>query len=267
MKPLSLLTKVALAAIGVGLPQAAWAIDRHEVQVYEDDLNDPGQFAFELHSNYAIGGRKTPEYPGELAPRGVARFTLEPAYGLSENVELGAYLQMAVGPDAQARWAGAKVRVKLRAPQKRWNLPVFLGLNIEIGAVPKAVEQEGWANEFRPYVGWRNQWLLLAFNPIFGYALSGKDAFKPDLEPAGKVSVDTQHGVAVGVEYYAGIGPIGSTLLPIAQQEHLLMGVLDLAVPEGSALSAWEVNVAVGKSLTQALGEDWLVKTIIGRSF
>ncbi|MBI5609251.1 MAG: hypothetical protein HY902_10275, partial [Deltaproteobacteria bacterium] len=116
-------------------------------------------------------------------------------------------------------------------------------------------------------IGWRNRWLLVDFNPIFGYALSGKDAFKPDLEPAGKISVDTQHGVAVGVEYYAGLGPIGTTLLPIAQQEHLLMGVVDLVAAQGAAPSVWAVNLAVGKSLTQALGEDWLVKTIVGRAF
>jgi hypothetical protein len=262
--PILLRLLVATAAI---TPTLAYAIDRHEIQVYEEDVNDPGHFGLELHTNYAHGGRKTPDYAGELAPAGVTRFTLEPAYGLSENAELGAYLQMALGPDGQAHWAGAKLRVKLRAPQKLWNLKVFMGLNIELGAVPKTVEEAGWANEFRPFIGWRNRWILVDFNPIFGYALSGKDAFKPDFEPAGKVSVDTQHGVAVGAEYYAGIGPLGTTLLPLSQQEHLLFGVLDLAAAKGTPLGEWEVNLAVGKALTHAAGTDWVAKTIVGRSF
>ena len=109
-------------------------------------------------------------------------------------------------------------------------------------------------------------------NPIFGYALTGPDAFRVDLEPAAKVAFDTRLGFALGVEYYAGLGLVGDGFLPVKEQEHLLLGVFDLVPPAGAAPAGspsraeWEVNLAVGGGLTSATGQHLVVKTILGRS-
>jgi hypothetical protein len=88
------------------LSRPAQAMDRFEIQVYEPDMNKPGQFGLELHSNYTMRGTKTPEYVGQVPPNHVARFTLEPAIGVTRWLEVGAYLQALVAPDVGAQWGG-----------------------------------------------------------------------------------------------------------------------------------------------------------------
>ncbi len=250
-------------------PRAAQAVDRFEIQVYEDDVNRPGQFGLELHTNYTIDGRTTPEYAGQVPPNHVGRLTLEPALGLTDWLELGGYVQSYLAPEVGAQYGGFKLRAKMVVPESA-HLPLMLGLNVEIGRVPHRVEEHGWANEFRPIIGWKNDWVLAVVNPIFGYALTGSERFKPDFEPAGKLAVNTQLGFALGAEYYAGLGRFDQDLAPVSSQEHLLFGVFDLTPPAGSEPSPsgdWELNVGVGRALTEATGPQWIVKSIFGRAF
>lgn len=271
-------TLVLLATLA-GLPGQPAALDRFEIQVYQAEINAPGQLGVELHLNYTFKGIDTPQYPGEVPPNHVGRLTLEPAIGVADWLELGAYLQFMLAPGGDARFGGTKVRAKMVIPedvQARLGIPVFLGLNVEIGRVPEAVEQQGWANEFRPIVGWKDDHWLIAVNPIFGYALTGPDAFRIDLEPCAKVAYNTQLGFAIGAEYYASLGFIGDGLLPLHEQEHLLFGVIDIVDParrHGEPVqppvhaSPWEVNLALGGALTAATGQHLIAKAIVGRSF
>jgi hypothetical protein len=274
--PCSLLGPLALLAL-ICVQRAAFGSapvpdpDRFEIQVYEAEVNRPGQFGLELHSNYTIQGRKEAEYEGQIPPNHLARFTLEPALGVTDWFELGAYLQSLVAPDYGAKWGGAKLRAKLVVPE-RLHLPVFLGINLEIGHVPAAVADSGWANEFRPILGYRNGWVLVDVNPIFGYALSGPDQFKPDFQPAGKVAINTQAGFELGVEYYTSLGYWADGFSALRKQEHMLFAVMDLARPASEIQSeheedGWELNVAVGRGLTQGTGPDWIVKSIVGKAF
>jgi hypothetical protein len=158
--------------------------------------------------------------------------------------------------------------------QRSLGLPVFLGLNAEVGRIPKAFEPNGWANEFRPIVGWRDDSWLVVVNPIFGYALTGPDRFKPELEPCGKIAWNTQRGFSLGAEYYAGLGAPGDGFLPWRSQAHLLFAVLDLAPPaaQGGAAtheqdSPWELNLGAGLGLTAETAQHLVLKVILGRSF
>jgi hypothetical protein len=199
----------------------------------------------------------------------VARFTLEPALGITDYLELGMYLQGLVAPGEGARYAGFKLRTKWVVPE-RLHWPIFLGINLELGRVPRAVEENGWANEFRPFIGYRDGWVLLDVNPIFGYALSGPDRFKPDFEPSGKAAINTQQGFQLGVEYYTSLGLFADGFAPWRQQEHLVFGVFDLATPANAPENEeddWEINIAVGRGLTDGTGPTWILKTIIGKAF
>lgn len=266
MSSAAMLRASFLAVACVALP--ASATDQFEIQVYDDDVGAPGQFGLELHTNYTVAGRSTGDYAGAVPSNHAARLTFEPALGVTEWLELGAYLQFVQQPDFGGRFAGAKVRAKFVVPQ-RLGLPVHLGLNVEVGRVPAEIEQAGWANEFRPIVAWTNGWWSVAFNPLFGYALTGPEAFKLDLEPCGKVTWNTQRGFAVGAEYYSGLGLLSEGLLPLGQQEHLAFAVFELAQPRGdtSGGSGWELNVAVGHGLTAGTEQQWIVKSIVGKAF
>jgi hypothetical protein len=260
----ALLGALALAALAA--PARPAALDRFEIQVYEPDLEEPGGFALELHSNYTVEGARRAAHPGEIPPHRTARFTLEPALGVTSWLEVGAYGQMLVAPAEGARFAGVKLRAKMVAPRSATGERFFLGLNVELGRVPVAVEEEGWANELRPFLGYRDRWLLVDLNPILGYALTGRDKFRVDLEPAVKVSVNTQLGFAIGAEYYAELGFVDA-IKPLRDQAHYLFGVVDLVAAPGRPDPPIELNVALGGGVTAGADQAFIVKTIVGRSF
>jgi hypothetical protein len=89
--------------IALLLAQPAWAQDLFEIQVYEGDLDEPGQAGLELHLNDTFRGLKTAEAQGEVPPDGVARATLEPSLGIARWLELGAYFRRLL---AELRGAG-----------------------------------------------------------------------------------------------------------------------------------------------------------------
>ena len=258
-----LTTGLALLALQAA---PARALDRFEIQVYDHDVNAPGSFGLEVHGNYTAFGHRTGDYPGGVPANQAARLTLEPAIGVTDWLEFGAYLQFLVQPDVGAKWGGAKLRAKFVVPE-RLHWPVHLGVNVELGMVPKDIEQNGWANEIRPILGWSDGVWMLAVNPILGYALTGTERFKPEFEPCGKLSWNTQQGFAVGVEYYAGLGLLAEGFAPLGQQEHLIFAVFDLASPTGQPDARWEFNAAIGHGLTSGTAQEWVVKTIVGRAF
>jgi hypothetical protein len=271
MPPARALAAAAVLAAVAG-PRSAAAIDRFEIQVYSSDINEPGQLGLETHLNYTFQGTRQPEFEGQVPPWHAFRVTLEPAIGVTGWLELGAYLQFMTAPGGVAQFAGWKLRAKLVVPEERAG-PWMLGVNVELSRVPGAVEQEPWGTEFRPILGWHEGRWLVSVNPIFGFALTGPDRFRADLEPCGKVAYDTGLGFAIGAEYYTSLGFVDD-LLPAHEQEHLLFGVVDLMprAPEGPAgspahASQWELNVGVGGALTDASGPHLLAKAIVGRSF
>ena len=256
--------------LAAAAPCAARALDRFEIQVYTADVNEPGHFGLEAHLNYTPSGIRSPEHPGAVPPNGTGRLTLEPSYGVTDWLELGAYVQFLAAPGGRYRYGGNKLRTKFVVPEKtqrEHGIPVFLGLNAELSWVPTSVEQDAWATEFRPIVGWTDGRFLVSVNPIFGFTLTGPDRFRPDLEPCGKVAWNTQHGFSVGVEYYAGLGSVLDGFSPWDEQAHLVLGVIDLVEAKGGEPSAWELNVGAGAGLTSATGQHGIVKMIVGRSF
>jgi hypothetical protein len=257
----------ALVILALASPAStALAMDKFEIQVYQGEINEPGQPSAELHTNYTLAGHGQPAYVDETPTDGALRFTLEPALGVTEWLELGAYLQTMVSPAEGAQFGGWKLRTKFVVPA-RLHLPIILGINVELGRVPKSVEEEGWANEFRPIIGVELGRFGLTVNPIFGFALTGLQAGKPDFEPAFKAKWNTNLGFAVGLEHYAALGRFDQGFAGIHQQEHLTFAVLDLEPPVGAPPGAWEINLAVGRALTQATPQRWLVKAIVGRAF
>jgi hypothetical protein len=264
---------LALAALALAVAAApVAAIDRFEIQVYEADINEPGQFGLETHLNNTIRGTRTPEFAGQVPPHHVGRLTLEPAVGVTEWLELGAYLQFMLAPGGDGRFGGWKLRTKFVVPE-RISGRLMLGINLELANVPRAVEQDRWGNEFRPIIGWKDGRWLVSVNPIFGWTLTGSDRLRPDLEPCGKVAFDTHLGFSVGAEYYTSLG-FANDVLPLKEQEHVLLGVVDYVphAPEPASGSPahsgeWELNVGVGGALTDVPGPRLLVKAIVGRSF
>jgi len=240
-------------------PSVAQALDIFEIQVYEGDINQPGQPGLELHTNFIAAGRAQATFPGESVPDRTLHLTLEPSFGVLPFWELGAYLEFATAPGrSQTNFGGYKLRSKLVVPHERTGR-FTLGLNFEVGRGVAVLGSDSWDTEVRPIISWwRGRWFV-AVNPIIGWALTGDTAAAPALEPCAKVRFDAGHQVGVGVEYYAGLGRLGS-MPSFAEQQHVAYLVGDLL--DGPV----ELNIGIGRGLSAAT-DAWTVKAIVGKTF
>jgi hypothetical protein len=246
----------AAAAFGcVALPAHAAMID--EIQVYTDDINEPGKFGLELHVNTTPKGRSTPDFPGEITPRHGLRFTPEFSYGLTRSLEAGLYLPYARDAEGGTHFAGPKLRLKWLPLQvgesgRGW----FMGAIVEYAWVAPAFEQSRNSVELRPIIGYRSQDWLFAANPILGWDLAGPNHDgKADFSPSVKIARNVAAGLALGVEYYSELGKVNN-ILPHAEQAHALYFALDYE------RKPWAFNVGIGRGLTGA-ADRWTLKTII----
>jgi hypothetical protein len=248
--------RLLVAATLLSLPAAA--LDPFEIQIYDGTANAAGEPGLELHLNYVARGLRSSLGP-ELPPDRQAHFTLEPSYGVTSFWELGGYLQGALRPDGTFEYAGAKLRSKLVTPPG-WHEHLRLGINLELSLLPVSYDRSRWGAEVRPIIAWEDDRWIFAANPNFGMALAAPDDHEgPAFEPGAMAKLKLS-GIALGIEYYASLGPVRA-FLPLAQQEHYLFEALDVLSWQGV-----ELNVAVGEGLTAA-SNSVVFKTIVGYAF
>ena len=89
------LTAAPLLALTAG---PALAVDQvhDEIQVYNADINDVGQWSYEQHLNFAAIGQKQPEFPGGFTSNHSLQGTPEFAYAITNSWEAGFYLPFGV---------------------------------------------------------------------------------------------------------------------------------------------------------------------------
>ncbi len=237
-------------------PASAWAVDSWEIQVYDGSANAPGVPGVELHVNTTPSGQKTAP-PPELPPHAQTHFTLEPSFGVLPWWEIGAYLQTTLRGDGAFDYAGSKLRSKFVMPPE-WDPHWRLGVNFEISRLPESYDRNRWGTEMRPIIGWEDDRWIVMLNPILDTALAGPDSEEgPSFEPAFMAKVKIAGTVAVGVEYYAGFGPIAH-FEGWEEQEHYLYEAADLL-----SIERVELNAAIGEGLTPA-SNALVIKVILG---
>lgn len=227
-----------------------------EIQVYTDDVNEPGEFGLEMHLNYVADGPRTPAFAGALAPRHLLQITPEFSYGFAKNWDAGLYLLSAMAADGNVYGNGAKLRIKYIAPSAG---SFFWGLNMEIGRTSRRVTESNTNIELRPIIGWRGGPWLVSFNPILGVALSGDVSRELSIAPAFKVARSVGEGVQVGFEHYADLGGVNH-ISAFNRQEHTFYGVVDIQK------KTFDLNIGIGRGVTSA-AEKWVAKMIIGIPF
>jgi hypothetical protein len=226
-----------------------------EIQVYLDDISVPGEIGLDLHLNYVLSGRTTPDWPGELPPYHVLQGTPELAFGVTRSLELGLYLPAAAGPSGGPYGNGIKLRVKM-VPPRGTRSGLFWGVNVELGRVARRVSEQRWTVELRPIVGFRGGCWLLAANPILGFPLGGGSSVLGELQPAVKLGFEARRGLLLGIEHYGVLGTVGH-VAPWRDQEHNTYAVVDY---EGHGVS---LNLGLGRGWTEA-SDHWVVKAIVG---
>jgi hypothetical protein len=81
-----------------------------------------------------------------------------------------------------------------------------------------------------------------------------------DFAPSAKLSFDLTKVIAVGVEYYSSLGPVGH-FDKWENQQHQIFPALDLNFSPD-----WEFNFGIGIGLTRST-DDLMLKLILGRRF
>jgi hypothetical protein len=230
-------------ALAIMVARPAAAQDPFEIQVYDVETAPRGEPGLEVHVNYhAIEGA-----PDEM------HTTFEPHYGLRAWAELGGYLQTSVDTDNNIRYAGIKLRLKLRWPTRVWNERLGLAVNGELSAVPARFEPIVYGSELRPVLDLAVGRWYAAVNPIVTFDLAGNAAGHPQLEPAAKASASITSSIALGVEAYAAFGPIDDLG---SERFARVLGVVDVRG------SWWDLDVGAGETLGSA--DHFVVKLIVG---
>jgi len=227
-----------------------------EIQVYNAEIAELGQWTYEQHLNYAAIGQKQPGVSGGFFSNHSLQGTPEFAYGLTDWWEPGLYLPFAMTRDGQFWSDGAKVRSLFVVPDAA-KRTFFYGINFELGYELPYFSGTAWNLEIRPIIGVRNtQWEFIV-NPIVdvGFGSTGEADFAPALRLARNLG----EGRFIGLEYYADFGKVGD-FLPLNQQYQELYTVTDFKV------NTVDIELGVGYGFTP--GSDRLmVKAIIGYAF
>lgn len=235
-----------------GTGHSAVAMDAFEIQVYANDINEPGKTGLEIHTNYIPRGSTTPAVFNGLADHHLWHNTLEFSRGVSESIDLGLYYQTAFQND-QGYYAGTKLRFKYLP---KYEGKAFAGLNIEVGRSPVEFDPDEWGSELRPIFGYDGDQWLVSFNPILAFTL-GKGEQSPDFEPSLKLGRHVGQTLMVGFEYYAELGKIDKIIPAINEQVHYLFLTFDNEFKSG------ELNFGLGRGVTSP-ANDWIIKMIIG---
>lgn len=232
-----------------------------EIQVYIDDVRAPGERGLELHVNTTPKGVSEPEYPGAVRNDHGLRITPEFSYGIGWNADIGLYVPTL--RDGAGNWylPGLKLRAKwmpIHGDEKTGGW--YLGVNGEISNISKKFSESRVSTEVRTIAGYRSETWLVGVNPILSWSLSpGQRENNPELEMAWKVSRSVAQGIALGFEYYSGMGRLRN-YLPRDQQDRTLFLTADVN------RAPWIFNFGIGRGQTNAT-DPWTVKAIFSFEF
>jgi hypothetical protein len=237
-RPAHLSGLLCLAFAAATLPRPASAADE-EIQVYLDEMDDPGQFGLDVHNNYVPVGNLTHDYPGEQQSLGRYRVTPEFSYGLTKYLEAGLYLPLAtIDRYGHADADGIKGRLKFIAPHpedQTW----FWGLNFEIGAVGNNLDENPGNAELKGILGDRIGPWTLGLNANIDFKVAGPVASPTTVEFDSKISYKLTDKFAIGLESYNGSGELqhfGS----LGHSPEAIFAVVD------TSIGAWDLNFGVG---------------------
>jgi hypothetical protein len=236
---------------GIGRAEAA----PEEIQVYEDDMDKPGQFGLDVHNNYVFGPSSPVQYPGEAQPDDRYRLTPEFSYGLAPDFELGLYLPLATyNADGSLDAGGAKVRIKYIAP-KPSSQDWYWGLNFEVGYQDHELDINPWNAELKGILGWRKGPWDVAFNLNIDAALAGPQVSTPTVQLATKVDYKVTDNLALGVESYDGAGDL-THLGTFGGAGHSIFATAD------THFGLWNLNVGIGRGFSGD-PDQWIFKFIV----
>lgn len=248
---------LAVAAVLLLLAPAAARASDEEIQVYMDEMNRTGIFGLDLHLNYVPSGRHANvDYFGQESSQGRFRVTPEWSYGLTPNIELGAYVPlMEIGPGGRFEIGGVKGRVKWIAPHKE-DSSFFWGANFELGRVRRSLDLNPWNAELKGIAGWRKGRVTLAGNINVDFTVSGPAPAPATFQLASKAAFEVRKGLSLGLESYNDLGDTHRLRLD-RHGDHQIYAVID------TSFGRFDLDFGIGRGYG-APQDKWVVKVILG---
>lgn len=226
-----------------------------EIQVYMDELNNPGEVGLDIHNNCVLSGSPGTDYAGGQPSLHRYRLTPEFSLGLSRTFELGAYLPLATVDRHGLFVDGVKLRLKWLAPRKsgqKW----FWGLNFEIGKEGRRLDENPYNAELKGIAGLHSGRWTTAANLNFDFKVSGPAPAPATLELATKLSYALSRKTSVGIENYNGLGEVRA-LTHFAHSEQSAYATVD------TSIGRWELNLGLGHGYGSN-PDKWIAKAIVG---
>jgi hypothetical protein len=108
-RQLTCLPAASILALAAG---PALAVDQvhDEIQVYNAEIAEVGQWTYQQHLNFTGIGQTVPEFPGGFTSNHSLQGTPEFAYGITNWWEVGFYLPFPVSGTGEFLSNGAKIR-------------------------------------------------------------------------------------------------------------------------------------------------------------
>ena len=229
-----------------------------EIQVYNAEINEPGQASIELHNNYTPIGRKTPDFRGGLIPEGTLNGVPEWAYGVTDWFEAGLYMPLYSYASRQDQFTlnGFKTRFLFVQPHAAEH-QFFYGINFEFSYNAHYWEPTRFSQEIRPILGWRFGPVDFIINPIIDNNWHGVRSL--DFAPAERLDYNLSPTWAVALEHYSDYGEFHK-FAGVNDQQHMLFAVVDYSTDR------FDVEAGIGHGFTAA-SDDLVLKLILGHPF
>ena len=229
-----------------------------EIQVYDAEINEIGQFSVELHSNYTAIGHHQPDFPGGLVPNHTFDGVPEWAYGVTQWFEAGLYLPVySVTGQGHLLFDSTKLRALFVTPHAA-ERSFFYGVNFELSYNSPHWDPSRWAGEIRPIIGGRiGPWDFIV-NPIVDTEFRGGVA-SLEFVPCERIAYNFSKLWAAALEHYEDYGRLNN-FVSLNRQDQTGFIVVDY---KGEVNS---VEFGVGHSFTGG-GESLVFKLMLTHNF
>lgn len=257
MKWLNSLGALAIGATVLLGQQDRAAAQTDEIQVYNGEINAPGEFSITWHNNYTPIGRKEPDIPNGIVPQGALNGVPEYALGVADWLELGAYLPLySVTRTGRFLINGGKLRILFAEPHVA-DRQFFYAVNFEFSYNAHHWEAAHFSMEMRPIIGIRFGRIDFIVNPIIDNDFTGIGSL--DFAPAARLDYNFSDHWAVALEHYADYGQLRD-LSGLNRQQQSLFAVVNYT---GDPV---DVEAGIGHGFTAA-SDGLVLKLMLTKSF
>ncbi len=217
--------RIIVLAVGLSLAASAHALNFFELEVYPATTEGKGLHEVELHTSYVPDGRRPSdeERSGETFRRqGLFRSSLEYNYGLTDMIDVAAYLDLAWPNGEGPQYAGSRFRARGSLFEKG-RLPVDVGWYFEVEVPQKDAAQ--LELEFRPILSRDFGRFTVDLNPQFELPTVTSERRTFELNYSARLLYRLSPHLQPAVEFYGGVGQIRDPD-PSQEQEHYVFPTL-----------------------------------------